>query len=107
LPATARNHTKAHRTEFNKRMGRWICGCGWKSEPIGTKRPRRLKARTDKRTESDKETSPTESLEGKHGGDRHPMVTYCVVCQYESETDFDVCPRCQSEGRAVLVVRKA
>jgi hypothetical protein len=30
LPADGRNHKRTHRTEFNKRMGRWICGCGWK-----------------------------------------------------------------------------
>ena len=37
LPADGRNHKKSHRTEYNKRMRRWICGCGWKSEPVGRK----------------------------------------------------------------------
>jgi hypothetical protein len=37
LPADGRNHKKTHRIEFNKRTGRLICGCGWKSEPIGKK----------------------------------------------------------------------
>lgn len=85
-------------------MGRWICGCGWKSEPIGTRRPGRRDSRPEKRFESDEEI---ESDKGSQEGDRQPIVTYCVVCEYESETDFDICPRCQSEGRAVLVVRKA
>jgi hypothetical protein len=40
-------------------------------------------------------------------GDCYPIVTFCVVCEYQSEADFDICPRCGSEGRAVLVVRKA
>jgi hypothetical protein len=35
-----------------------------------------------------------------------PMFTHCVVCDYESETDFDVCPRCKTKGMAVIVVRK-
>ena len=107
MPATGRNHTKTHRTEFNKRMGRWICGCGWKSEPVGTGRRGRQRARTDTRFESDEETSARESYGSSREGNRQPVVTFCVVCEYESETDFDICPRCRSEGRAVLVVRKA
>jgi hypothetical protein len=38
LPADGRTHKRTHRIEFNVRMGRWICGCGWKSEPISRKR---------------------------------------------------------------------
>lgn len=41
MPADGRNHKKTHRIEFNKRLGRWICGCGWKSEPMGKKRDKR------------------------------------------------------------------
>jgi hypothetical protein len=41
LGAHGRNNKKSHRTEFNNRMGRWICGCGWKSEQVGKKRARR------------------------------------------------------------------
>ena len=55
----------------------------------------------------DEETSSRESYGSNRKGDRQPVVTFCVVCEYESETDFDICPRCGSEGRAVLVVRKA
>ncbi len=84
-----------------------MCGCGWKSEPIGARRHRRQRARTDMGIESDEETSPGESYESKRKGDCQPVVTFCVVCEYESETDFDICPRCRSEGRAVLVLRKA
>ena len=36
----------------------------------------------------------------------HPTFTHCVVCSYESEIDFDVCPRCKAGGMAVIVVRK-
>jgi hypothetical protein len=25
--------------EFNRRMGRWICGCGWKSDKSTPRRP--------------------------------------------------------------------
>ena len=54
LPADGRNHKKSHRTEFNKRMGRLICGCGWKSERIGKKRAKRTL------TDSPKEDRTTE-----------------------------------------------
>jgi hypothetical protein len=57
--------------------------------------------------ESDEETSSRESYGSNQKGNCQPVVTFCVVCEYESETDFDTCPRCSSEGRAVLVVRKA
>jgi hypothetical protein len=107
LPASGKNHTKSHRTEFNKRMGRWICGCGWKSEPIGARRHRRQSARRDTGIEPVEETSARESYGSNRKGNCQPVVTFCVVCEYESETDFDICPRCRSEGRAVLVVRKA
>jgi len=40
------------------------------------------------------------------GCDPHPTFTHCVVCRYESEIDFDVCPRCKAGGMAVIVVRK-
>jgi uncharacterized paraquat-inducible protein A len=85
-------------------MGRWICGCGWKSEPIGTKSSKRFKAKTDEQFKPDEEA---ESSGRDTKDNRQPIVTYCVACEYESQTDFDICPRCQSEGRAVLVVRKA
>ena len=38
LPATGRNHTKSHRTEFNKRMGRCICGCGWRGKRVNSRK---------------------------------------------------------------------
>jgi hypothetical protein len=107
LPATGRNHTKTHRTEFNKRMGRWICGCGWKSEPKGARRHKRQTATTDAGFESDEETSSRESYGSNQKDNCQPVVTFCVVCEYESEAAFDICPRCRSEGRAVLVLRKA
>jgi hypothetical protein len=36
---------------------------------------------------------------------RHAL-THCVICNYESRVDFDVCPKCKTKGRAVIVVRK-
>jgi uncharacterized paraquat-inducible protein A len=35
-----------------------------------------------------------------------PTLTHCVACNYESKRDFDVCPKCQTKGMAVLVIRK-
>ena len=107
MPATGRNHNKTHRTEFNKRTGRWICGCGWKSEPIGTRRSGKGKARA---VPQPNEESPPIDQYASVANRVHncaPIVTYCVECEYESEADFDVCPRCGSGGRAVWVLRKA
>jgi hypothetical protein len=55
LPTDGRNHKLTHRIEFNKRMGRWICGCGWKSESTGREQPRerRHKERTETRDPND------------------------------------------------------
>ncbi len=39
--------------------------------------------------------------------DARTTFTHCVSCDYESRADFDVCPRCKSEGMAVLVLKKA
>ena len=50
---------------------------------------RRQKPRT-------KECSPGKSF----------LITHCVACNYESTSDFDVCPRCKSSGMAVLVVKR-
>ena len=60
-------------------------------------------ARTDQRFRSEEEA---ESSGSGRTGECQVVVTYCVVCEYESETDFDICPRCRSEGRAVLILRK-
>jgi hypothetical protein len=90
LPADGRNHRKTHKTEFNRRMGRWICGCGWKGEPIGKKRPRR---------------NPGDGQKSEGAADE--LLTHCIVCNYESTLGFDVCPKCRSEGMAVLVLKKA
>jgi hypothetical protein len=57
LPADGRNHKRTHRTEFNKRMGRWICGCGWKSELVGKKRPKGNPGRSQKSEEATDELS--------------------------------------------------
>jgi len=27
-----RNHRSTHRTEYNKTMKLWVCGCGWKGK---------------------------------------------------------------------------
>ena len=33
--------------------------------------------------------------------------THCTNCDFESMEDFDLCPNCGAEGRAVLVNRSA
>jgi hypothetical protein len=43
----------------------------------------------------------------REGGSPKHTFTHCVVCNYESKVDFDVCPKCKSEGMAVLVLKKA
>src|SRR2546425_11057780 len=91
LPAYGKNHRRTHRIEFNERMGRWICGCGWKSEPI-CKRSSRL---------TKPSASPDKNKEHEGFGP-HPPFTHCVVCNYESAIDFGTCPRCKTKGMAVI-----
>jgi len=68
LPADGRNHKKSHRTEFNKRMGRLICGCGWKSEPFGKRRAKRRSAEShDEEIEDGSSTTlPPEAQPERH-----------------------------------------
>lgn len=34
------------------------------------------------------------------------VYTHCTKCDYESEEDFDTCPKCKSNGHAVWVLKK-
>jgi hypothetical protein len=70
LPADGRNHKKTHRTEFNERIGRWICGCGWKSEPVGKKRPK---------------GNPGRSQKSEEATDELPL--FFTKCEYEHRKD--------------------
>jgi hypothetical protein len=43
----------------------------------------------------------------KKSGDSQPAFTHCVVCNYESRVDFDICPRCKAKRMSVLVLTRA
>jgi len=40
LPERGNGHKRTHGIEFHSLMGRWICGCGWKSARMNSRKPR-------------------------------------------------------------------
>lgn len=51
---------------------------------------------------------PDAPKEKKNGSDYPwPTFTHCVVCDYESSVDFDICPRCGAKRMAVIVLKRA
>ena len=80
MPAKGSNHKKSHRTEFNRRMGRWICGCGWKGKRINSRKAAGNRTRSkDRIRESKHPDLPLQSRELERKVERYQELPVFLV----------------------------